>query len=217
MKKYISFLVAVFFTFSAFAQKDTSATSKRSVIALDKVKVVYRGIVNPISIAVSNCKSFTISGLGVQKDEEGKYHIAPGQGLEAKIVVTIINFDDSISIEEHTFKIENVPLILAKINNNNCYNCIIELSKEDIKNAIITVGLNDFKFDLNMKNNIVEWFTVKLKSPILVNGNKFSEEALKEINKLKVGTMFIIEDVHYSNPNDICRSPLNPLKIMITD
>lgn len=105
---------------------------------------------------------------------------------------------------------------MAKIDNQNCYNCIIELSKEDIKKAIITVGLNDFKFDLKIENT-VEWFIVKLKSPIFVNGNKFSEEALKEINKLNVGTIFMIDDVHYSNPNDICRSPLNPIKVMITD
>lgn len=58
--KYILFLL---FSISIYPQ-DTIPTSK-SVVALDKMNVVHRGVENPISIAVNNAKSYVISGKGV--------------------------------------------------------------------------------------------------------------------------------------------------------
>ena len=60
---------------SFFGHAQDSLVSKRSnlgVIAATEMNVVYRGIINPISIAVPHAKSYTISGLGVKK-ENGKY------------------------------------------------------------------------------------------------------------------------------------------------
>jgi len=70
--KYILFFL---FSLSIFAQ-DTIPASK-SVIGLDKMNVVYRGITNPISIAVNDAKSYKIYGNGVSKNEDGKYSLAP--------------------------------------------------------------------------------------------------------------------------------------------
>jgi hypothetical protein len=58
-------------TFLTFAQSDFLSIN-RSVISLDKVKTVYRGIANPISIAVSGCKSYEVSGLGLEEVSKGK-------------------------------------------------------------------------------------------------------------------------------------------------
>lgn len=58
--KYILFLL---FSISIYAQ-DTIPAAK-SVVALDKMNVVYRGVPNPISIAVNNAKSYIIYGDGV--------------------------------------------------------------------------------------------------------------------------------------------------------
>lgn len=118
-----SFLFLVLFSINTNAQSD-SIVAKRSVVALDKVKTIYRGIANPISIAVSDCKSFTVEGIGVKEVVKGKYTISPGQGLETKVTVTVINLDDSISVEEHTFKIATIPNVSARINNQNCTNWI---------------------------------------------------------------------------------------------
>ncbi len=99
------FITLFFFsTLCVNAQSDTLVSSKRSVIALDKVKTIYRGISNPISIAVSNCKSFTVKGVGVEEVSEGKYIIIPGKGNDTKIVVTITNFDDSIRLKNMYLK-----------------------------------------------------------------------------------------------------------------
>lgn len=213
------FLLSIIFSTNVTAQSDTILSLQRSVIALDKVKTIYRGIANPISIAVSNCKSFKVEGIGVEKFSEGKYTISPGQGLETKIVVTITNFDDSILVEEHSFKIANVPMLLAKINNQNCYNCIVELSKKEIENAVITIGWNDVKIDLVSKFYEITDFTLSISgiNRINIEGNRFSEEGLKEINKLKVGTEFYILDVRYPNPYNVFRMTPTPIKIRIKE
>ena len=201
------------------AQSDTIVSVKRSVIALDKVKTIYRGIANPISIAVSDCKSFTVEGIGVEEVSEGKYIIIPGKGNLTKIFVTIINLDDSITIEEHVFKITNIPQMMAKIDDENCYNCIVELSKKEIKNAVITIGWNDVKIDLISKYYEITDFTLSISgvNRINIEGNRFSEEGLKAINKLKVGTEFYILDVRYPNPYNVFRMTPTPIKIRIKE
>ncbi|MDP5001239.1 MAG: hypothetical protein NWQ15_05020, partial [Flavobacterium sp.] len=98
--KYILFLLI---SLSIYAQ-DTIPASK-SVIALDKMNVVYRGVENPLSIAVNNAKSYVIYGDGVSKNEEGKLVIRPGYSNETKVFVEIENFDGSKVVEEHVFRV----------------------------------------------------------------------------------------------------------------
>ena len=163
---------------NSIAQSDTIVSAKRSVIALDKVKTIYRGFENPITIAVSDCKSFTVKGIGLREVWKGRYTISPGQGLESKVIITIINLDDSITIEEHVFKIADIPRIIAKIDDKNCYNCIVELSKKEIKNAIISIGVNDFKFDLDFEGEyfrVNEFDIVSKGNTIKVQGYTFSK------------------------------------------
>ena len=214
--------ISLFFfsTLCINAQSDTLISAKKSVIALDKVKTIYGGIANPISIAVSDCKSFTVEGIGVKEVEKGKYTISLGQGLETKVTVTIINMDDSISVEEHTFKIATIPNVSARINNQNCYNCIVELSKQDIKNSIITIGINDFKFDLDFEGEsfqVNEFDIISKGNSIKVQGHTFSKEALDLINKLKIGAIFSIENIRFANPNNICRGTVYPVKVMVKE
>lgn len=214
--------ISLFFfsTLCINAQSGTLFSPSKSVVSLDKVKTIYRGIANPISIAVSDCKSYEVSGLGLQQISKGKYTISLGQGLETKVTVTIINMDDSISVEEHTFKIATIPNVSARIKNQNCYNCIVELSKQEIKNSIITIGINDFKFDLDLDGEsfqVNEFDILSKGNTIKVQGNTFSKQALKLINKLKIGAIFSIENIRYSNPHNICRGTVYPIKVMVKD
>lgn len=125
MKKFLLIFCLLFCQF-LLAQNDTVLVSKPKigVISVDKLNVVYRGIQNPISIAVPNAKSFKVSGLGV-KEENGKYYISPGQGNEVIITLEIILENDSKVVEEHVFRIKNLKKHIARINNKNCQNCIV--------------------------------------------------------------------------------------------
>ncbi len=128
--KHILFL---FFSLSIYAQ-DTIPASK-SVIALDKMNVVYRGIYNPISIAVNDAKSYKVYGNGVKQDDKGNYFLSPGSGLTTKIYVEITKKDDSIVIEEYEFRIKGLPFPIATINDEYSTNGILVLSKASFKDA----------------------------------------------------------------------------------
>jgi hypothetical protein len=113
-----------------------------------------------------------------------------------------------------------MPMLLAKINNQNCYNCIVELSKEEIKNSVITIGISDFKFDLDLEGEFyqVNEFEIVIKrNKIKMIGNKFAKEALIVINKLKAGAIFSVENMRYPNPYNICRGEVYSIKIMIKE
>jgi 3-phosphoglycerate kinase len=110
--------------------------------------------------------------------------------------------------------------MINKIGDENCYNCSIELSKKDFKNAVISVGINDFKLAMNFKSEhfqVIELYLNSKKDKVLVLGNQFSEEAMILINKLKVGKIILINNVRVSNPRNLCSSPLNPIRIMIKE
>ena len=175
------FLLLFFFsTLCVNAQSDSIVTVKRSVIALDKVKTVYRGISNPISIAVSDCKSFKVEGTGLQEESIGKYVLIPG--AESKIVVTIANFDDSISVEEHSFIIKNFTNAITTINGSYCRSCTLLFKKEDLKDAYI--GHNFQDINLDYKAEVVE-FTIRIpkKESVVIKGNLITDEVYKLFKK----------------------------------
>ena len=207
------FLLLFLFSFSVNAQSDTIVSAKRSVIALDKVKTIYRGILNPISIAVSDCKSFTVEGIGLQEKSNGKYVLIPGAGNESKIIVTITNFDDSISVEEHTFIVRNFTNAVTKINGSYCENCILLFKIEDLKDAYIDVSFRDLNLDY--KTEVTE-FTIKIskKENIVIKGNRISDEVYK---LLKSNQQIVISDIKTKIEGIgnimICRIPLILLKV----
>ena len=140
--KYILFFL---FSLSIYAQ-DTIPASK-SVIALDKMNVVYRGIQNPISIAVNNAKSYVISGNGVSKKEDGSYVLRPGSGNETKVFVEIENFNGSKIVEEHVFRIINIPMHQTTINGDySTFRSSLEFKIEELIDADIGVRFIDCFF-----------------------------------------------------------------------
>ncbi|GGD22455.1 GldM family protein [Flavobacterium orientale] len=202
-----------------FAQNDTTLISKPKLglVSVDKLNVVYRGILNPISIAVPNAKSFTVSGLGV-KEEDGKYYIAPGSGNEMFVTLEIILEDDSKVVEEHVFRIQSIQYPIVKINKMNCDSCYVNVTLANLKNAIISVHFEDFLFDYKFE---VTRFVIKYpkKPAILVEGNTIDENTLKKIKKFKKGEIITIGAVKYKIHPDIPAfwpTP-TPILLIITD
>jgi hypothetical protein len=181
MRNFI-FLFVILSNFIVNAQSDTIISTKRSVIAFDKVKTVYRGILNPVSIAVSDCKSFKVEGNGIREVSNGKYTLSPEAGTHSKVVVTIINHDDSISVEEHSFTIRNMTGVITTINGSHCENCILLFEKEDLKDAYIGVNFRDLKIDYESE---VVAFTIKIpkKEAIVISGNRINDEVFKQFKE----------------------------------
>ena len=186
--KYILFLL---FSLSIYAQ-DTIPASK-SVIALDKMNVVYRGILNPISIAVNDVKSYKIYGNSVSKNEDGTYVISPGSGNIAKVFIEIENFDSSKLVEEHVFRVINASAPIGTINGYYSNRGDLLFTLNELKTAI--VGINFLEFF----GNEIEVTQFNLKVPkqqtIVVRGNTFTEEIINLLEKSKKNDVIIISNI----------------------
>lgn len=186
--KHILFL---FFSLSIFAQDTIPAT--KSVIALDKMNVVYRGIANPISIAVNDAKSYKIYGNGVNKDESGNYFLSPGTSLTSKVYVEITKNDDSIVIEEHEFRILPIGPKYFTINNLRDEGNLVFYLK-DLENAKLGVEIENFLFPIDFK---VKGFKIKVpKYPTLeIIGNSFTDEVFQLLKKARKKDIIVISDI----------------------
>ncbi|MEC4003543.1 GldM family protein [Flavobacterium sp. SUN052] len=193
-------------------------TSNLAVLSADKMNVVYRGLANLISIAVPNCKSFTASGLGLYKYAEGKYQLLPGSGIESNIIVNIVLNDGSTKKEVHTFRILNIPKPLGTINGLSCQECILEMTKEELQTAVISINSNLSIYGLETKD-YVDSFQIEFptKEKINVWSNKLNSKSLEIIKKLPIGSIFIIDYIHLPNPNAVCHSGVPPIKVMIVE
>ena len=204
MKKLLLFLFII--SFHSHAQ-DTIPAAK-SVVALDKMNVVYRGVENPISIAVNNAKSYVISGKGVLKKEDGSYVLLPGSGNETKVFIEIENFDGSKVIEEHVFRVLNIPMHQTTINGDySTFRSSLEFKIEELIDAEIGVKFIDCFF-ITCE---VSQFNLKVGSypTIVIIGNKITPEALELIKKARKKDIILINQIKgkYSGFDGFIKNP----------
>jgi hypothetical protein len=215
-----TFFTLLFITyFFGFAQ-DTLVAKKSNLglIASTEMNVVYRGVRNPISIAVPHAKSFTVSGPGVSQ-ENGSYYITPGQGNEMVVTLEIVLEDDSKVVEEHVFRIKTLKQHIARINNKNCPNCIVLMTKSELKDAEITYYLEDFLYDfLNLKVTSFDIY-IENKKKFHIEGSKITDDVYKEISKLKKGKELIIYNIEFKllSELDILIHPIGVIQVKISD
>lgn len=184
--------------------------TKQSIVGLDRMNLVYRGIENPISVAVNNAKSYRVYGTGIEQKKDGSYVLRPSIGTETKIYVEIIQQNESITTEEHLIRIKNLPKPVGSLNEEFSTKGLIEFTKEELKNAIVKIKFIDFNFDVDFK---VTSFIIKCKKKeIKIEGNKIDEKAFQFIEKLKKGSEFIIDNISYlvTEPRKV-----EPIKVVI--
>ncbi|HQX05084.1 MAG TPA: GldM family protein [Flavobacterium sp.] len=215
--KTVQFICCLLLSQFLLAQSDTSFVSKPKLglISVDKLNVVYRGIRNPISIAVPNAKSFTVSGLGVSQ-EKGNYYISPGQGNEMIVTLEIVLEDDSKVIEEHVFRIKNIGNPLGRINNRNCKDCIIIIQKLELQNAEISVYFEDLLTGIKLN---VSSFSIELssKTNLEISGNKIDEETYKQLIRQKNNSEFKIHNIYYTESLLGCFPSAGVINVRISD
>lgn len=219
MKSLIN-VIFLLCTLSFYGQNDTISvvkTSNSSVVSADKMNVVYRGLPNPISISVPNCKSFTAIGDGLYKNNDGSYQIVPRAGLETKFTIEIVLLDNSIKKEEHKFRIKNIPNLYGKINGLYCNQSILLMTRKELINAEISIGFpNDFVFEINFE---LKQFVVDILNKfIVIEGNKFTNEVKDLINKLPINSRFKIIDLKSNiNCKNCFQKPIQSIEIMIVE
>ena len=211
MKKLLLFLFII--SFHSYAQ-DTIPAAK-SVVALDKMNVVYRGIPNPISIAVNNAKSYVISGKGVLKKDDGKYVIYPGSGNETKVFVEIENFDGSKVIEEHVFRIKGLPAPIGTLNGQYSTNGILFFSLKELEEAEVSFKFIDFLFPIDLN---VTHFSIKVSNYPIVNidGNKITSDVFNLLKKARKNDLIVISHIRAKYmEGDGCHRSIGPIIFQI--
>ncbi|KGO88739.1 hypothetical protein Q765_02245 [Flavobacterium rivuli WB 3.3-2 = DSM 21788] len=198
----MKYFLILLFSISAFAQSDSISRANISVVSAERLNIVYRGIDNPIKIAVPGAVSFIATAKDsalVKIDNLGNYTLRAGSGSKMKIYIDAIMQDNSTLHEEKVFRILGLPAPTGLINGENCEICTVNLSKEELANAIISVGIKDFSFiDRNSDFFVARSFVIIInEKEIPVEGNKISIKALKTINKLKSGSILIIDKIKY--------------------
>lgn len=194
--KYILFFL---FSLSIYAQDTIPAT--KSVIALDKMNLVYRGIPNPISIAVNNAKSYVISGKGVLKKDDGKYVIYPGSGNETKVFIEIENFDGSKVVEEHVFRTKGLPAPIGTLNDQYSTNGYLVFTKKQFKNSKVGISFPNFLIDVNFTT--ISFTIVHNSKELKINGDSINEDAFNFIKNLKKNSIIIIKDIRYPTSPEV--------------
>lgn len=166
---------------------------KSANVSADKMNVVYRGVVNPISVSFAGISDDKVSAsaAGLTKGSgAGKYNMSPGQGREVVINVTGSLPDGSTVTDKKTFRIKGIPGPSGTIRG--------EYAASGPKNnlEISTVGakLEDFDFEVGLN---VTGFTIKVpgQPTVLVSGNKMDARAKAAISKAQRGDVVIISNI----------------------
>lgn len=216
----MKYILLLFFTMILQAQ-DSIQPQNISVISAEKLNVVYRGVPNPIKIAVPGAKSFVATAPGLVKtDSIGNYKLAPGSGNTVTLSIDAIMNDDTVKHEEKIFRIIGLPMITALLDKRKSDYSPVHLSKKDLSNTKISVTLEDFLFfDPDSDFYKVHSFNLTIGNKnIYLKGNQMNKEAITAIYKLKKGSLLILTDIKYGNysPEALPRK-VNPLVIEITD
>ncbi len=165
-----------------------------ATISADKMNVVYRGVVNPMTISFAGVPDSNVSASapGLSKaGGVGKYNMSPGAGREVVINVTAKLSDGKVVSDKKMFRIKGIPGPMGTIRG--------EYAAKGPKNSleISTVGakLEDFDFEVGL--NVVG-FNIKVpgQPTIVVSGNKLDSRAKAAVAKATRGDVIVISNIN---------------------
>ncbi|WP_170828443.1 GldM family protein [Chryseobacterium soldanellicola] len=163
------------------------------MIENERLNILYRGIKNYLTIYVPQSDSITVSGLGVYKEGENKYSIAPSTGTSMEI--TIISFVKGKEIiEKREFRIVNLEKAFASIGNKIGK---ITLSKEELATSKIEYFIPQFVMKLGRVGKFR--YQINDEEPTVNYGDEFNKSAKEKIYNMKSGDSMIIDNLN-SNP-----------------
>ena len=195
-------------------KKEITYSKTEAVLELSKMNVVYRGIFNPIKIAMPGAVKIEANAKGLTKvDDYGNYKLAPGIGLTIDIEIKGTLRNGKIIKDIKTLRIKNIYGVKTLFQGRDGFKKTLKLTKEDVKKGKLTLKIDDFLYDTSL---YVVGFKIKSSkgNTIKVNGNELNEIAKKHINSLKRGQEIQIFDIQVrSDKLRACK--INPVLIQI--
>jgi gliding motility-associated protein GldM len=165
-----------------------------ATIAADKMNVVYRGVVNPMTISFAGVSdnNVTASAPGLSKASgNGKYNMSPGQGTEVTISVTGKLPDNTSVNDKRVYRIKNIPAPQGAIGGTVGEN---KGAKGRLAVSQITAELVDFDFEVNLK---VTQFTFRVSGQpsVVVNGDRVNAQCAAAMARAGRGDIVTISEI----------------------
>lgn len=188
------------------------------IVSLPNQNFIYRGIENELEIAVPEAKSFKVTAPGLGEYGYGRYRWNANNITDntARLDFEIVTQKDSLIYDKKEFYIRDSPNLIATLNDRGCDKCIVELVKDDVKEAKISVRPDNYN-DSRFRDFYVKEYTLVFPEgyEYKVYENTFSESTQKMILQYPVGTIFKIIDIEYR----FCGypPPAPELKFMLVD
>tara|TARA_R110002051_G_scaffold10175_8_gene38785 strand:- start:9017 stop:10585 length:1569 start_codon:yes stop_codon:yes gene_type:complete len=190
-------------------QKSIPVTSEYTVInrpnsatiAADKMNVVYRGVVNPMTISFAGISDNNVSvsapNGGLKKlSGAGAYSISPGTGKALTITVTGTLPDGGGTVsDQKEFRIKGIPRPVGTMRNDD--SGFIKMTREAVGSAPVGAALPDFDFDLKLNVGSFK-FKAGDAATVQVNGNKLNAQAKSALRTAKRGSTVQIFDIKAS-------------------
>ena len=165
-----------------------------ATISADKMNVVYRGVVNPMTISFAGVsdKDVTASAPGMTKGSGmGKYNISPGAGTELMINVNAKLPDGKVVSDKKMFRIKGIPAPVGTIRGESD---VVKGPKNSLQISTIGAKLQDFDFEV--KINVVG-FNLKVsgQATVVVQGNKLNSQCIAVLAKAGRGDQVTISEI----------------------
>ena len=194
MKKILISLIIIYFQFII------SCYSQHIAMANDKNNFFYKGIDNPVSIAVSGINS---DKLIVKLDDKiingnnGRYVVHPikNQGSQLHFYVYTIKNRDTVLLGTSSFRVKNIPdpnvYIYGKTGN-------IYLQKRELFAAHgILAKIEDFEYEIEFIVKSFELKILKNNEYIILksNSNRFTDEMISIIKETQKDSVITFQNI----------------------
>ncbi len=164
-----------------------------AVISADKMNVVYRGVVNPMTISIPGVPNITASAPGLSKKSGSSYNmnVTTVKSREVSINVSGTLNGQKIS-DSKKFRIKDIPRPVGTVRGEDG---AIKMTKASLSNSSVGAILPDFDFNLKLR---VSGFKIKIpgQPTVRVSGNKLNSRAKSALKRAKRGESVQIFDIN---------------------
>ena len=169
-----------------------------AVISADKMNVVYRGVVNPMTISMPGVpdNQVTASAPGLSRKSGPNYIMKPNVG-SAEVTINVTGTIEGQKFSSSKkFRIKDIPKPEGAILRTTG---AVKLAKANILAGELSVAFNDFDFDLSTRVNSFR-ILVPGQPSVVVQGNRVSASgaAAAAVNRAKRGDIIQISEIRYS-------------------
>ena len=169
-----------------------------AVISADKMNVVYRGVVNPMTISMPGVpdNQVTASASGLSRKGGPNYIMKPNVG-SAEVTINVTGTIEGQKFSSSKkFRIKDIPKPEGAILRTTG---AVKLAKANILAGELSVAFNDFDFDLSTRVNSFR-ILVPGQPSVVVQGNRVSASgpAAAAVNRAKRGDIIQISEIRYS-------------------